>query len=142
MAATSNRIYFLPSSFQPNSILRWEWVTEHENDWGGVVDDNPTALAYSPKLRNLYIGNQRSLSAFDCDTGFFSRIGGDEGLPVNNITSLAINEELNFVWIGSGQGLVLFEPLTNSFRYELATPSLVTKDGWREATVLYYIGYK
>ena len=116
VATTLSRIYFLSSS-QPFSILRWEWITDTSNDWGGVVDDTPTALIYSPKLRLLFIGNDLSLSTFNYETGFFSRIGADEGLPVNNITSLAIDEEKSYVYIGTKSGLVLFEPLTNTFRY-------------------------
>ncbi|GMH63048.1 hypothetical protein TrST_g9923 [Triparma strigata] len=89
---------------------RWEWVTDLSGAWGGVIDTPITSLAYSPSSELLYIGTTEVLNIWDEKTSRFSRIGGNEGLPMRNITSLTVDDEKGFVYIGTTEGLILYRP--------------------------------
>ncbi|GMH98182.1 hypothetical protein TrVE_jg1208 [Triparma verrucosa] len=89
---------------------RWEWVTDLSGAWGGVIDAPITSLAYSPSSELLYIGTTEVLNFWDEKTSRFSRIGGNEGLPMRNITSLTVDDEKGFVYIGTTEGLILYRP--------------------------------
>ena len=56
----------------------------------------------------LWIGTPIGLSRFE-PNGSWSSIRGSEGLPVENITALAIDKN-DRIWIGTTQGAILFTP--------------------------------
>lgn len=102
--------------------IRFEWVANIAQGWGGPVDDVITALLYSP-TGWLYIANPTCLNiAFPNKT--FIRVDGLGGLPVANLTSLALDTRYDSllpprssprIWLGSTQGLILFDPEASSW---------------------------
>lgn len=101
-------------------VTRWEWVTNVQQGWGAPVDDAVTALVYDDAGGDarLYIGNPTCLNVRYAN-GTYLRIAGPQGLPMNNITSLVLDERvdattptrvLRRLWIGTSQGVVLFDP--------------------------------
>ena len=101
------------------ALLAWDWVTDPVEGWGAPIDDSITALAYGPD-GTLFIGNDICLNLRFAN-GSYARIDGPAGLPIANITSLAIDARtlvetpphdpaLPRVWIGSTMGAVLFDP--------------------------------
>lgn len=97
-------------------ISRYEWVTSVTLDRGGPIDDAITALAFGPD-GSLAIGTPTCLNVRK-PNGAIERVGGDEGLPVANITSLTFaNAHLSQsassvsdqLWIGTTSGVILYE---------------------------------
>ena len=112
------------------SIKRWEWVTDVATASGGVLDDTVTALVSAPAaLREggeeeeglpLFVGNPTCLNVRDANASF-ARIGPDQGLPVGNITSLAVAYDVDGspqLWVGSAFGVAVWQPMHDpAWRY-------------------------
>ena len=76
----------------------------------------------------LWIGTaEGGLSRFDTATGRFERIGRREGLPDLNVKSM-LEDEAGHLWLGTGEGLVRFDPDTR------AVTVFTTADGLPEVT--------
>jgi hypothetical protein len=78
-----------------------------------VYDDIVTSLIYDDSSLEgiLYVGTPTCLN-IRFSNGLVTRISSHEGLPVGNITTLAMNYNgpNPRVWIGSNQGLILYDP--------------------------------
>ena len=75
------------------------------HDWVGAIIDQPiTALTFDGQGR-LWIGNAWSVSVMHPDFRL-QRLGAQQGLPVDHITSLASTKD--GVWIGSAFGMALW----------------------------------
>lgn len=78
---TPSKIYFYDGH-----MVWFEWVSVWEDGTGGFIDGPPVALTFVP-TGELFIGNNVSMSRLNIDYTI-DRIGGSEGLPYNQITSL------------------------------------------------------
>lgn len=67
-----------------------------------------------------YVGNPTCLNVRDANASF-ARIGPDQGLPVGNITSLAVASDVDGspqLWVGSAYGIAVWQPTHDpSWRY-------------------------
>ena len=113
------KVVFINAANPEKGLLYWEWVTDIVNGDGGVYDDVITSLVYDDlsqtSVGTLYIGTPCCLNVRS-PLGVVSRIAAHEGLPVGNITSLSMNYNgpSPRLWIGSTQGLSLFDPSSPS----------------------------
>eukprot|EP00939_MAST-03C_sp_MAST-3C-sp1_P001762 g1762.t1 len=90
-------------------LRRWEWVTKVSTGQGGVIDDTIRSLHFATASGVLYIGTESGLNTFNLQTGFFGRVGADQGLPQANITTtISDTEDENRLWIGTTSGLVIW----------------------------------
>ena len=111
-AGGSEKIYIVDTA--ENKIVRWEWVTQVDQEWGGVVDDAITSIA--AHRGDLLIGNPACLNVLSGSKRTFDRIGGDEGLPFGNVTVVLPADDAS-VFIGTTMGLILWERNQRTWRY-------------------------
>eukprot|EP01104_Vermistella_antarctica_P006857 TRINITY_DN1754_c0_g3_i1.p1 TRINITY_DN1754_c0_g3~~TRINITY_DN1754_c0_g3_i1.p1 ORF type:complete len:734 (+),score=146.91 TRINITY_DN1754_c0_g3_i1:742-2943(+) len=71
----------------------------------GIIDATPTALAFDSN-NTLWIGNEVCINKLYTNLTL-ERIGGDQGLPYSNITSIEIADN-GRVWIGSLKGMMAY----------------------------------
>eukprot|EP00041_Stephanoeca_diplocostata_P038771 m.1553094 g.1553094 ORF g.1553094 m.1553094 type:complete len:862 (+) comp25268_c1_seq3:151-2736(+) len=102
LAGNAEKIWIIDGT--THDVVRWEWVTDEEQMWGGVIDGPIQALAIAPSSppprsgtdarglpttsSDVFIGTPVCLNMRDVN-GAFARVGADQGLPVGNITALA-----------------------------------------------------
>ncbi len=122
---TESKLYFY------NGHNFWfEWVSNWEKGFGGVVDGSPVTLTFVP-TGQLFIGNKVSLSRLNNDYTF-DRFGGLEGLPYDHILSLHYSSfspissthfkpssldkcSRGTLWIGTEKGWSLFDINNSKF---------------------------
>jgi hypothetical protein len=117
-AGSHDKIWLLNSD---GVVQRWEWCTAidgPEAGSGGVLDGPVTALAFTDN-GDLYVGNDIALNIRWASSGVWSRVSGDMGLPMGNITALAVDvrSPLNRAaqrWIGTSRGLAIWSTDPNA----------------------------
>ncbi len=117
------------------SVVRWEWVTEPDEEWGGVVgpvsclafgeamapassggDSCTTAAVASEELdasaEMLFVGTRLAELSTRSAGGAYTRIGRDQGLPVGNVTALlpSVHRGAGQLWVGTTRGVALWQP--------------------------------
>ena len=77
---------------------------------GDLIDAPPRALAFL--ANDLWIGHEWCLNVVHGDTGWVDRVSGAQGLPVGNISSLAVDGTgtRSVLWIGTATGAVRYMP--------------------------------
>ena len=95
-------------------IRRWEWVTAIDGPdagSGGVLDGPVTALEFDAS-GDLYAGNDIALNIHSAASETWTRVSGDMGLPMANITSLVTTHDpLSGAmqrWVGTARGLAVW----------------------------------
>jgi hypothetical protein len=107
----------------------FEWVSQWGDGLGGVVDGPVTSMTFVPS-GELYLGTNISLSRLNSDYTF-DRFGPEQGLPYNQITSLAFlpystlypdpfgrnlsNKTSGSVVMTTEEGMTTFDITTSSF---------------------------
>ena len=88
VAGNDAKLWHLNAS--TTAVMRWEWVTDVQQGWGGVVDDRVTDMAFARDMAapDLYIGNPTCLNVWSGTRHTYTRVGADEGLPFGNITTV------------------------------------------------------
>ena len=120
VVANADKVWDLDAA--SGTVLRWDWVSISRDgqDMGGMVDGSVSSLASgaltapttgidgSADTPTLFIGTPSSLSV-RTDAHGYQRIGADQGLPVGNISALALcgKDEL---WIGTSAGVAIWTP--------------------------------
>lgn len=110
-------------------LRRWLWATNVTTSAGGEIDDAIKALVYDDGEMpagghgsgngTLWIGTPTGLHAL-YPNGTITRFGGAQGLPVANITALAVGPGVasaapsRHVWIGTTLGLALLDPFADA----------------------------
>jgi hypothetical protein len=112
VAGNGEKLWFV--DYKTNVVDRFEWVTDVQQKWGGVIDDRVTSLAFSPDNGDLFVGNPTKLDILYSSNGSVTSWGGDEGLPYNNITTLAFSRvesngqgTITQLLIGTTMGLII-----------------------------------
>ena len=79
-------------------------------DVGDLIDAPPRAVAFVGN--DLWIGHQWCLNVVRGDTGWVDRVSGAQGLPVGNISGLAVGGDSTrpVLWISSTTGAVRYAP--------------------------------
>jgi len=97
------------------AMIRWEWCTAIDGPdagSGGVVDGPVTALEFDEPSGDLYAGNDIALNIRAAASGAWSRVSGDMGLPMANITSLAATHDpvsgAAQRWVGTARGVAVW----------------------------------
>ena len=112
-AATTQRLHWR----RPSGEWWWEWISLAHGDGstcdgdydGGAVEGAPVALAFDAGYGSdggLWIGHSFGLQVLDLTHGALQRFGvydGPTGLPVANVTSLAVG--VAELWVGTARGL-------------------------------------
>lgn len=111
-AGSHDKLYLLDSD---GTVQRWEWCTAIDGPdagSGGVLDGPVTALAFVDN-GDLYAGNDIALNIWSATSGAWSRVSGDMGLPVGNITDLVVDmrdpvTKAGQRWIGTSRGIAIW----------------------------------
>ena len=104
---TKNGLYIY--NIKSDEILR------HESyGLNGPLSTNISSIALDSKYV-LWIGTPIGLSFLNPD-GVWSSIRGTEGLPVEEITALAVDQN-DRIWIGTTQGAILYTPYENGRKW-------------------------
>ncbi len=99
---TANNRYGLAAG-TANSLSRYNGESWRNTYTGGLIDEAITSLAFDP-TGNLWIGNSACINQQKVDSTF-ERIGGQQGLPYNQINILHHAAD-NSIWIGTGKGAI------------------------------------
>ena len=124
-AATTQRLHWR----RPNGEWWWEWISLAHGDMstcdgdydGGAVEGAPVALAFDAGHGSdggLWIGHAFGLQVLDLTHGALQRFGvydGPTGLPVANVTSLAVGAAE--LWVGTARGLPRRTSSNGEWRY-------------------------
>jgi hypothetical protein len=118
-------VAYLPAADPAATPPEWDWVSNVTSGDGGVFSDVVTALAFDDASGGvLYVGTPSALDVRLPD-GAVYRVGGvgdgmwDGGLPVGNITSLAVSRASSLggggwpsprLWLGTTAGAALLDP--------------------------------
>ena len=104
---TKNGLYIY--NIKSDEILR------HESyGLNGPLSTNISSIALDSKYV-LWIGTPIGLSFLNPD-GVWSSIRGTEGLPVEEITALAVDQN-DRIWLGTTQGAILYTPYENGRKW-------------------------
>ncbi|MBI4560283.1 MAG: hypothetical protein HY706_22065, partial [Candidatus Hydrogenedentes bacterium] len=84
-------------------------VAQHHGEYGvnGPLATRVRALAGDSKGR-LWVGTPLGISVRAAD-GSWTHLRGKEGLPIEDVTALAIGSD-NSIWIGTSSGAILYRP--------------------------------
>lgn len=124
VVGTAEKVYFFDGK------LWWfEWVLSWNTGLEGLLDGVPTAMTFVPS-GELYIASNASLTRVNINYTF-DRIGGLEGLPYNQLTSLHLSgycptnpplvgpapptSKFGTLWIGTTKGYTLFDVRSSKF---------------------------
>ena len=83
-------------------------------DASTLSDDRVFSL-YESESGPIWIGTDNGLNQLDPKTARITRIGGDAGVPTDDIYGL-LGDRLGALWISSGRGLYWFDPRTGRSR--------------------------
>jgi signal transduction histidine kinase/ligand-binding sensor domain-containing protein/DNA-binding response OmpR family regulator len=82
----------------------------------GMLTDNWVRALYEDEKGILWVGtNHGGLNRFDPGTGQFSYYAMKNGLPSNQVVSIA-PDNLGNLWLGTGHGISQFNPSSQKFR--------------------------
>jgi len=81
----------------------------------GLTHDMDDMYAVLPDKDKRYIASQHGFYVVNNTTGRTDYYTRSEGVPSTNVTSV-IRDNHNRIWVGTGQGLSLFDPVAGTFR--------------------------
>lgn len=82
----------------------------------GKLTDNWVRALYEDEKGILWVGtNHGGLNRFDPRTGQFSYFTTKDGMPSNQVVSIA-PDNLGNLWLGTGHGISRFNPVSHQFR--------------------------
>lgn len=107
---TTLAVYY---DFQKSTQRFGRWVNAN----GESMDGTPTSLAFLEG--ELWIGGEWCLNVVRRDGFSVDRVSGLQGLPVGNVTSLAVSPDGSTLWIATTTGVVSW------------SPEAASEDAWR-----------
>eukprot|EP00040_Diaphanoeca_grandis_P019454 m.102767 g.102767 ORF g.102767 m.102767 type:complete len:842 (-) comp27434_c0_seq1:392-2917(-) len=139
-AGGDEKLWIISAASTNPRVIRWEWVTNVPQGWGGAVDNNITALVWgmadnAPTASvELYIGTASCLNVMH-ENSTISRIADEQGLPISGITALAKTTQQ--LWVGTRHGVALRDSTTSTTTWKyLAGPRWLAGDSIKSLAVL------
>ncbi len=106
--------------------------TKSSRGLNAIAGNYVNALAYNPAANILWIGTSSGLSRLDLTSGIFDNYFSSkdsDGLADDFVQSLLVDSSLN-VWVGTRNGLSLFEASSNRIQNITLENIASSKSGW------------